>query len=424
QVAIARGLSGDQDVLLDPNAIPPDFATGVIIDRSGLILTNYHAIGDPRQHDYAVWVHRRGYRAEVHGADPYYDLAVLKIEAPELVPIEFGDASQLRKGQFVIALGNPLAIARDGNCSASWGMISNFGRKPPPERGTDENPAGKITVHHYGNLIQTDARLELGTSGGALLNLQGQMIGLTSSYAALHGYEQSAGFAIPVDDALRRVIDKLKEGDEAQFGFLGIAPEQLLAAHRARGWHGVRVGRVVNATPAAAAGLLVDDVITHVGDQPVFDSDSLFLNISRFDVGREVPLSVRRKKRELVLTVRLTKKFVAHPLPAITATAPPSWQGIQVDYATALPRFEQRADDADPQGCVAVTAVATDSPGWKAGLRPGHFISHVGQRRVSTPTDFFAILQQQIATGEQVTLQLRVTVAVNGQLWVSVPINR
>src|SRR5207342_2000310 len=104
--------------------------------------------------------------------------------------------------------GNPYAIARDGQVSASWGIVANLSRKAGPIPD-ETSPAGvrNTSLHHYGTLIQTDAKLNLGTSGGALLNLKGEMVGLTTSLAAAVGYEQAAGFALPVDDAFRRAVE-------------------------------------------------------------------------------------------------------------------------------------------------------------------------------------------------------------------------
>src|SRR5207253_7102267 len=134
------------------------------------------------------WIGRKPYRATVKAADPWFDLALLKVEGAGLKPISFGDGHSVKKGAFVIALGNPYAIARDGKPSASWGIISNLQRQAPPPRTATRASDGRETLHHYGTLIQTDARLELGTSGGALVNLKGEMIGLTTSLAALSGH--------------------------------------------------------------------------------------------------------------------------------------------------------------------------------------------------------------------------------------------
>ncbi len=116
-----------------------------------------------------------------------------------MTPIALGNAAELKKGQIVISLGNPYAVARDGQASAAWGIVSNLGRKAPATP-SESDPSGRPTLHHYGTLIQTDAKLNLGTSGGPLLNLKGEMVGLSVVLAAAAGYEAAGGYAIPVDD--------------------------------------------------------------------------------------------------------------------------------------------------------------------------------------------------------------------------------
>ncbi|MFB3107205.1 MAG: S1C family serine protease, partial [Pseudomonadales bacterium] len=154
-----------------------EYATGVVVDRNGLILTNYHTLGDALRNDYVVWVSGKAYsNVGVKAADPWSDLAVLEIDAKDLKPIVLGDATELKKGRIVIALGNPHAIARDGHASATWGIVSNLRRKVdgPLEGGEGPNSVAlsdRETRYHYGALIQTDARLARGSSGGPLLDL-------------------------------------------------------------------------------------------------------------------------------------------------------------------------------------------------------------------------------------------------------------
>ena len=133
-------------------------------------------------------------------------------------------------------------------------------------------------------MIQTDARLHLGTSGGPLLNLKGEMVGLCISTAAVSGYESPAGYAIPVDSMFRRVLEVLKQGREAEYGLLGVGPANLTSAEIAAGRQGIHVRRVYANTPAARAGLRGDDIITSVNDRPVYDSDGFVLEVGRLPV--------------------------------------------------------------------------------------------------------------------------------------------
>ena len=233
----------------DPNFIPTEYGAGVVVDRGGLILTAYRLLGEDSEY-YVVTHQRKAYRASVRAADPRSDLAVLSIAAGGLSPIALGDAATLRKGQIVLTLGNPHAIARDGQACAGWGIVSNLARKAPlsPD-GSDAT--GRQTLHHFGTLIQTDAKLNMGASGGPLLNVKGEMIGLCVALAAVAGCESSAGYAIPVDATFRRALETLKEGREVEYGFLGVQPANLPAEEVLAGLRGVRVERVVPGTPAA-----------------------------------------------------------------------------------------------------------------------------------------------------------------------------
>lgn len=385
-VAIARARKGLGERLLEPDFIPNEYGTGVVIDRRGLILTNYHVLGDPAKCDYAVWIDRRGYPATIKAADDNFDLAVLEIKIDSVKPIALGDAKDVRKGQIVIALGNPFAIARDGEPSATWGIISNLRRKAAPKVDAATEKGRKDTLHHFGTLIQTDARLDRGTSGGALLNLKGEMIGLTTSVAALPGSDEAAGFAIPVNDTFRFVVEKLKAGRSVPYGFLGVAPDDSF--HPAS--PGVLLTNVVRGTPAAQADLHPGDIVTHVEDESLRTPDDLMLHVGKFPAERNVRLRVLRRGQPMEKRVTLSKKYSRTPRPSITSTPEPTWRGVKVDYSTAHPRFVELSHDADPAGCVVVTDVEPDSAGWKAGLRSGTFISHVGTRRVTTPDQFHA----------------------------------
>jgi serine protease Do len=397
----------------DPAFIPHEFATGVVIDAKGLIVTAYHALGDVKAAEFYVWVNRKPYAARVKAADPWLDLAVLEIEADNLRPMPLGNARALKKGQFVIALGNPYAIARDGQPSATWGLVSNLARQAPPPRHASRPSEGRETLHHWGTLIQTDARLELGTSGGALVNLRGEMVGLTASLAAMSGAERPGGFAYPVDDDFRRALDVLKTGQAPEYGFLGVAPRYLTAEDRQAGQRGALVEDIVPATPAAVAGLKSGDLITRVDDQEVWDDLELIRFVSGKQAGTIVSLTVerggsgRRKGARgagpLVIPVTLAKRRSEERRPILAEVPPTVWRGMRVEYATAAPLFRERSRDLDPAGSVGVVEVQRDSLAWKAGLRPGDFVSHVGGKQVATPAEFHAAAA---AEGGEVVLQL------------------
>jgi len=381
----------------DPELIPHEFGAGVVVDAGGLILTTQDVIGDPEISSYYVWSQKRPFRAQVLAAAPWFDLAVLQVAAENAAfePVKFGDGAGVRKGQIVIALGNPYAIARDGSVSASWGIVSNLARSAPRVPTRSAESLGRETVHHFGTLIQTDAKLTLGYSGGALVNLQGEMVGLTTSFAAATNYEAAAGFAIPVDEPFRRVVETLKRGETPEFGFLGVSPEPLPESLRQRGLHGTRVVSVVEGAPADLAGLRPDDVITHINGRSISDEKDLFRQLGSLAPGSTASLTVARgidvdpDLPRLELEVPLSKKYVRTARRAVGNLPTPAWRGMRVDYATASPQFEAGVQ-RPPSDSLFVAEVSLGSPAWKAGIRVGDFITHVDDSQVTTPQAFAA----------------------------------
>ena len=369
----------------DPDFVPNEYATGVVVDARGLILTACHVLAD--ESDYYVTTHeRKVYRATIKGADPRSDLAVLSIAADHLDPIHLGDASTVRKGNIVVALGNPYAIGRDGQASASWGIVSNLGRKAPP-LPDDVESKGNRTLHEFGTLIQTDARLNQGTSGGALVNLQGEMIGLTVALAAAAGYERGTGYAIPIDATFRRVIDTLKQGREVEYGFLGIRPANLKPQEIIEGKHGIRVQNVVGGTPAERYGLKPDDVITAVDNRPIHGSDSLMLEVGRMPAGAMAHFAVLRRDEPMQVEVALAKYPVSSK--KVVTSPRPAWRGLRVDYTTATVDTEGTRPASFDDG-VIVTEVEEGQPAAQAGLRSGMLITHVDRTPVHNPKQFRA----------------------------------
>jgi serine protease Do len=380
----------------DPDFVPNEYGTGVVVDRRGLILTAYHLLGDDSDYYVTTFGHKT-YRATIKGADPRSDLAVLAIDATDLPPIGFGDGDELKRGQIVISLGNPYAIARDGQPSAAWGIVANLHRKAPPSPSQDD-PTGRPTLHHYGTLIQTDAKLNQGTSGGPLLNLKGEMIGLCVALAAAPGYETAAGYAMPVDAAFRRAAETLKNGREVEYGFLGIQPNNLRQQEILAGMRGIRVGQVVAGTPAARSGLKNGDIITAVNKTPIDDADGLVLNVGKLPADAVARLGVLRDGRPRTLSVTLSKYAVRGQ--KIVTAPEPAWRGIRVDYTTAVVDEEGHARGglSFADNAVIVTEVAVGSPAWLAGLRRDMLISHVGATPVSTPKEFAAAVAQSRGT--------------------------
>jgi serine protease Do len=399
-----------------PDFTPQEYATGVVIDPAGLIVTTYHVLGDIAKNDYFVTLDRTSHTATVLAADPWLDLAVLKIEAEGLKPIRWGDAASLKKGQFVIAMGNPHAIAKDGKASARWGIVANLERTaalPRPRAAKAE------TIYHYGSLIEVDAHLERGASGGPLLNLDGEMVGLTTTFVPHPEVAVAGGLVIPVNASFKAALEKLKSGRQAEFGFLGVGMGNVQEPSGLR--RGARVVSVVRGTPAFSAGAREGDIITHVDETEVEDANHLIMLLGRMPAEAEVRLTIERPDfagRSITVreAITLSKRYMDTLRPAYATVVDPPWRGLTVDFVTAIPEFDLRAGRIDREGCVGVLDVERNSPAWKAGLRPGMFISHVDDQRVTTPAALREAVEDR--PGE---VSLRLTEVIGKSSTVAVP---
>lgn len=362
-----------------------------------LVLTQYLVVEPGQKH---LVVNNQGQRlsAEIVGADPRSALAVLRTENGGLQPLEMGQAEQLRKGSVVVVVSNPYAIAADGQATSSHGTITNIGKKAPA--GENLNNVGKMesdgsnafrtSLHHLGALIQTDARLGWNASGGALVTLDGKLVGLTTNLASIAGHEDPAGYAIPMNAAMRRIIDALKQGKEVEYGLLGIRFDPLQQRPLNDGRMGVPIRQVYRGAAAQRAGLRAGDIVAQVGGQPTPDTDQLQLVVGALPPGEETHIEYQRGAALRTATLRLDKIFVQGE--KVITNRPPAWQGIQVDYATAVDPTQLamvvQQPNLDLQGCVAVVEVEEGSLSWERGVRPGMYISHVSGKRVSTPREF------------------------------------
>ncbi len=384
-ILVARGDGARRASLADPDTVPESYGSGVVIDAQGLILTNYHVVRDAAaQGLYVRLPGRKGSFAEVHAADPRSDLAVLRATDPRILPlpaIKMGDGDAVRKGQFVLSIANPFAAGfMDGSPSASWGIISNIRRRAPGRPAPTEQDRSKTTIHHYGTLLQIDARLNLGCSGGALVDLDGNLVGLTTSLAALGGVETPGGFAVPMTAAMKRIVERLREGKEVEYGFLGISP----AAGSRRG-DGVQVEYVMPGSAAARGGLRPYEKILRIEGRPVRDNDELFLEIGTLLAGT-VAHVVTQGPRGFVdeKTVTLDKYYV--PGPVIAAHRLPLVHGLRVDYTSVLAQKVNLRSEI-PTG-VYVSEVRPGSAADKAHLQ-NTIVVEVNGHPVHDPAEFY-----------------------------------
>jgi len=404
----------------NPDFQPNGYGAGIIISgpRSNerFVLTNYHVVQSGpisptfdvgRSEDGVNLFVRFGDRRCCYGAiiaaDPRSDLAVLRldlkksgIDENDLKPIDWSASTPVRKGQLVVMLGNPYSLAHDGSASASWGMVSNLARRPLP---WTEDQISRFMMYRLGTLIQIDGRLNLGTSGGPLLNLRGELIGLTTSLAAVEGYEKSAGFAIPLDDLTRRIVKSLVAGQEVDYGMLGIEPENVkpsdlrsLAQEQGielKQSSAARVRSVVKDAPAYRAGIMENDIVLSVADIPIHSEYDLMRVVGLHAPESEVEVMVLRKHSPKPFPVKVTLgKWPVWEDERIIETSPrfPSWRGITVDYPTGRRKYSGPGDPY--RRAVVVTKVVPDSIAHSAGIQPGVFITEVNRVPVQTPGEF------------------------------------
>ncbi len=349
----------------------PGGGSGFIIDRSGQILTNYHVIRDADRITVVLGLEPEAeeYNATVVGYDSYTDLAVIKVDAHRDLPIvELGDSDEMRVGDWVMAIGTPFGQLSG---TVTVGVVSAKGRTDLMIMGG--NAGG------YQDFIQTDASINFGNSGGPLVNLRGEAIGINT---AINPSGQGIGFAIPVNMA-KNITRQLIEKGHVQYGFMGIRLQELNKT-LAQGLdldveRGILVTEVLPGTPAEEAGLEKNDVIIEYNKSPVRDDNRFRLMVGNTEVGTEVPITIIRDGRQQEVVITLEER----PREDVLAAAPPSqesWLGLQVD----------EIDEPGKEGVVVIDVVG-GSPASRAGIQEGDVITEVYSREVTSLKDYVEI---------------------------------
>jgi serine protease Do/serine protease DegQ len=320
--------------------------SGVIVDAAnGYVITNAHVVKDAR----AIQIKLKDNRifvAKLVGTDPGTDVAVLKVEAPKLTEVKFGDSDELQVGDFVIAIGNPFGIGQ----TATSGIVSALGRSG-------------LSMEGFEHFIQTDAPINPGNSGGALVNLKGELVGINSAIIGPAGGSVGIGFAVPAVIA-RAVMDQLIRFGEVRRGRLGVAMQDVV------GGEGSTITDVVPNSPAAQAGLRKGDVVNGLNGRPVRSAAELRARLSIVPVGEAVELQVQRGAEALKV-----KATIAEVERRQSASAQAIDELAGASFADAI-RGRDRA--------VTVTAVEAGSPAFEHGLRAGDLIVGVNQRRITS----------------------------------------
>ena len=399
--------------------------SGVIVKPDGYIITNNHVI-DGATDVRVTLLDKREFKARVIGADSKTDIAVLKIDAKDLPVLPWGDSNKVRVGDVVLAMGEPFGIGQ----SVTMGIISAKGRSNITEIGG------------YGDFIQTDAAINQGNSGGALVDMRGELIGINTAILTHGGGgNEGVGFAVPANMA-HSVMDQVISHGKVVRGYMGVIPQDITAA-MAESLHltdtrGVLMGDVPAGTPAAQAGIQRGDVILELDGQRVENSNQLRSRISMLAPGTDVRVKFLHDGAERNVTVRLGE------LPADGGAAPRTNGGRNYNqnpdqgYSHSQDPGSYRGRPGGPGGGypnsgydrssalagvsvqnldaqtarqlrlpamtrgVVVTDVAQGTPAAAAGLQPGDLIQEVDHARVYTANDFDRALRR--APGHTVLL--------------------
>jgi serine protease Do len=348
--------------------------SGVIVDPSGVILTNNHLIENAGEIEVRLSDKRR-FKAKVMGRDPKTDLAVLKIEGPgEFPAAELGDSDRLRIGQWAIAVGNPFGLDR----TVTVGIISATGRQG-------------VGVTTYESFIQTDAAINPGNSGGPLVNLDGKVIGINTAIVSVG---QGIGFAIPASMA-RRVMPQLLATGQVTRGWLGIRiqplTDELAPSFGVKEGEGVLVADVMPGSPAEAGGLKSGDVIVDFQGQRTAEVPDLQRAVADAQPGTAARVTVLRDGRSEALSIKIGEMPADEPVVASRGTE--RW-GLTVQPIT--PELAKQFKLSSNEG-VLVAEVEEGTPAARAGIRPGDAIVEVNRRRVRDLKTF----EDALGRGEQ-----------------------
>ncbi len=365
--------------------------SGFIFDAGGYVLTNEHVVRGAHEIE-VVLSDGRKFRGEVTGADERSDLAVIRIPGENLPTAKLGDSSGLRIGQWALALGNPLGfMVRNPQPSLTVGVISAL------HQSLVNLPA--MQGRYYGDLIQTDAAINIGNSGGPLVNVFGEVIGINTLIYSTSGGNQGIGFAIPINRA-KAVLQDLTGGKAVPYPWLGAWVQSLTpdiaGAFGASDRTGALVFKLVANGPAHRGGLRPGDIVRGINGQEVLDGQDLTDKILACKPGQQILLRLWREGKEIEIGFPLGN-VGPRPAPAVKpkiaakkAAANYALRGLVVRDISE--EWARKGNLASREG-VLVMKVEKDSPAAKAGLRPGDIVDQIAGRYVRNEREFRAAMQ-------------------------------
>ena len=348
---------------------------GVVIDaEAGHVVTNHHVIADAEEIT-VVLEDRRTFEAELVGSDAATDIALLRIDADGLQALALGDSEQLAVGDFVVAVGNPFELGH----TVTSGIVSALGR-------------GGFSRQGYEDFIQTDAAINRGNSGGPLVDLDGQLVGINSSIITPSGANAGVGFAVP-SNIVQVVTSQILEHGEVRRGKLGVMIANLRPedseALGLESVNGALVSEVMSGTAAEDAGIEPGDVIVGLDGKEVVDSRDLRTRIALAPIGDEVDIDVvrdgKRKTLEAVIGALDSAREFGGAVPLLAGA---EWRNLS--------RSHELYGILDG---VELAEVAADSPAWDAGLRTGDVIVRVNRRPVASVQELEEALSESAVAG-------------------------
>lgn len=368
------------------------FGSGFVISEDGFILTNNHVVKDADEVT-VILSDEREFRAEVIGTDPATDVAVIRIDTNELVPVAIGDSDGVRVGEQVLAIGSPLGLEQ----TVTAGIISAKGR-------------ANVGIADYEDFIQTDAAINPGNSGGPLVNLKGEVIGINTAIASRTGGSMGIGFAIPSNMA--RVIERaIIEKGRVERGWLGVVTQELTpelsSTFRYDSTAGVLVSDVVANSPAQKAGIKAGDILTDYNDRPLSNPTQLRNAVAETEPGVTVTVKVFRDgstkafevaighRGETELAERMERQMPNDGDDSDSAREEGQLAAAElgVEVEPLSEGFRRRLRIPSGLNGVVVTEMSPVGLAYQAGIRPGDLIEAVGQSPVSTASEFDEALQ-------------------------------
>ncbi|MDI1309143.1 MAG: Do family serine endopeptidase [Methylotenera sp.] len=289
-----RQFFGDQFDDPDTQAQPEtSLGSGVIVSEQGLILTNNHVVASADEIEIAL-ADGRKMSAKVVGTDPETDLALIKIEADNLPAITFASSDTLAVGDVVLAIGNPFGVGQ----TVTQGIISALGRN-------------HLGINTFENFIQTDASINPGNSGGALINTDGNLVGINSAIYSRSGGSMGIGFAIPATLA-RQVMDQIVSQGNVTRGWIGIEAQditpELAESFKLPAAEGALIAGVLKNSPAEKAGLHAGDVLLTIDNKPIADTSTMLTLIAALTPNKKVTFKIARAEERLNIAVMIGKR--------------------------------------------------------------------------------------------------------------------